>query len=124
MRDDARGENQSCLLRCGINRSQQTTSGDPGPARFRIDRNLAHFRQVNHHAAVARAKTCEAVSSAADGGKNSDFRGRSDCVLHIAHVCAAHDKAWGASYHCIPNDARVFVAAFAGAQQVTFESPD
>jgi hypothetical protein len=45
-----------------------------------------------------------------------------DCVLHIAYIGAARDEARCASYHAIPNDTRVFVATFAGAQQITFES--
>jgi hypothetical protein len=63
------------------------------------------------------------MPSATDSGKNSDFRSGSDCVLHIAHIRAARDKAWGARYHGIPNYTRFLVAAFAGAQQIAFESP-
>src|ERR1700730_18592245 len=58
-----------------------------------------------------------------DGGKNAGLRSSSDCVLHIAHIRAARDEPWCASYHAIPNDTRVFVGAFARAQQLTLESP-
>jgi hypothetical protein len=63
------------------------------------------------------------MASATDSGKNSDFRSGSDCILHIAYICAARDYARAARYHTIPNDPRVLVAAFARAQQFTFESP-
>jgi hypothetical protein len=122
VRDHAGGKYQPCFLRCGINRSQQATSRDPGPARLRINRDLAHSRQINYQAAVACAETCEAVPSTADGSKKSGLSARSDCVLHIAYICAARDKAGGASYHAVPNGTRAFVAAFAGTQQITFES--
>jgi hypothetical protein len=62
------------------------------------------------------------MSAAADGGNNSSLRSGSDCVLHIAYICATRDKARGTRYHGIPNVTRVLVAAFAGAQQITFES--
>jgi hypothetical protein len=123
MRDDARGKYQPCFLGCRINRAQQTTSGDHGMARLGIHGNLPHSRQVNHHAAIARAKTRETMPSAADGGKNSDLRAGADCILHIDYIGAARDKARSTSDHAIPDDARIFVAAFAGTQQITFESP-
>src|SRR5579863_2634266 len=37
VRNHAGGKDQPCLLRCGINRSQQTTASDPGPARIGIN---------------------------------------------------------------------------------------
>ena len=112
MRDDAGGKDESCFLCCAIDRSQQATSGDPGPPRLGINRDLAHSRQVNHQAAIARTKTCEAMPSTADSSKNSGLRGGLDRALHVAHICAARDEAWCLSYHAIPDDARVLVARF------------
>jgi hypothetical protein len=43
--------------------------------------------------------------------------------LHIAYICATRDKARSSSYHDIPDGTRVFEAAFARAQQITFELP-
>jgi hypothetical protein len=63
------------------------------------------------------------VPSTTDGGEDSVLCGGSDCGLHIAYICTARDKAWCASHHAIPNGARIFVTPFAGAQQITFESP-
>ena len=63
------------------------------------------------------------MPSATNRGKNSGFGGDSDCVLHIAYICAARDKSRRASDHTIPNGTRVFVAAIARAQQITFELP-
>src|SRR6266852_8873132 len=60
---------------------------------------------------------------ATDGSQNSNLGGGPDCVWHIAHLCAARYKPRRASYHAIPNGARVFVTAVAGSQQITFESP-
>jgi hypothetical protein len=123
MRYDSGRKDQSRSLRCGINRSQQTTTCDPSAARLRIDKDLPHSRQVNHQAAIAGAETCKAMSSTTNGGKNSNLGGGSDCVLHIAYICAARDKSWRASHHAVPNGTRLFVAAFAGAEQITFKSP-
>jgi hypothetical protein len=61
------------------------------------------------------------MPSTANSSKNSGLRSGPDRALHIAHSCAARDKAWRASYHAIPNDARFLVTILAGAQQVTFE---
>jgi hypothetical protein len=57
-----------------------------------------------------------------DGGENSGLRACSDGALHIAYIRAACDDARRAGHHTIPNDTRVFVAAFSRAQQITFES--
>jgi hypothetical protein len=120
--DDAGGKDQSCFLRCGINRSQQTAACDARPAGIGINSDVAHSREVNHHAAIACAETRKAMPSAADSGKNSGLIGGSDGNLHVAYICAACDKAWRANYHAVPNDAGVFVGAFARAQQIAFES--
>ena len=123
MRDDAGGKDEPCFLGCSINRSQQATSGDPGPACLGINRNLAHFRQVDHQTAIARTETGEAMPSTADRSKNPSLRGGSDRALHITYVCTSSDKAWRASYHSIPDSTRVFVAAVAGTHQIPFEAP-
>jgi len=47
-------------------------------------------------------------------------RSGSDRVLHIADIRTASDEAGRTRYHAIPDDTRIFVAAFAGAQQITF----
>ncbi|MGA7460741.1 MAG: hypothetical protein WBW69_10970 [Candidatus Korobacteraceae bacterium] len=56
------------------------------------------------------------MPSTTDRGENSGLSGSSDCVLHVAYICATRDKAWFASYHAIPNGTRVFIPALAGAQ--------
>ncbi|MFZ0799837.1 MAG: hypothetical protein WAM98_18780 [Terriglobales bacterium] len=123
MRDDTGGKYQPHFLRCGINRSQQATPCDPSPARLRINHDVPHSRQINHQAAIAGAKTCQAMPSTTNGGKNSNLRSGSDCALHIAYIRAAGNQSWRASGQAIPNGTRVFVAAIAWAEQITFESP-
>src|SRR5579872_433100 len=122
MGDDAGGKNQSCFLRGGINRPQQTASRKPRPSRVRINSDLPHSRQVDHHAAIAGAKAGKAMSSTAYGGQNSDFSGGADSGLHIAYIYAACDQAGRASYHAVPNAACVLIAALAGEQQIAFKS--
>jgi hypothetical protein len=124
VRDDARRKDQSGFLRRGIHRRQQAPACDSSASRPRIDNDLPHSREVNHEAVIAGAKTSQAVPSASNGGQNSNLRGGSDCVLHIAYIRAARDQSWRASYHAIPNGARGFVAALARAKQIAFESPE
>src|ERR1700722_2759730 len=122
MRDNAGGKDETCLLRCAVDRSQQAPSGESGAARLGIDHDLAHSRQVDHHPAIAGAKTGEAMPSTTDRSENPGLRAGSDRALHVTHIGTARNKARSASYHSIPNGARVFVAAVAGAHQIAFES--
>src|SRR5262245_52957027 len=120
MRDHAGREDQRGLLRSYVNRSQQAASGKASTARLGINRNLAHEREVNNHA-IAGAEAGKTVSSATDGGNNSGLGGGADGGLHVVYICAAHDQLWRALRHAIPDGARFFVTAVAGAQQVTFK---
>jgi hypothetical protein len=123
MRDYARRKHETGFLRHDINRAQQTTPCNPSPARLWIDSDLPHPRQVNYQTTIARAKACKAMPSTTNSGSHSNLRGGSDCVLHIAYICAACNQSWRASYHAIPNGTSIFVAAIAWAQQIAFKSP-
>jgi hypothetical protein len=86
MGDNTGGKNESRFLRRNVNRSQQTTSSDSGPAHLGMNRDLTHSRQVDHQATVAGAESCEAMPSTTDRGWNPDGAGTSDCALYIAHI--------------------------------------
>jgi hypothetical protein len=62
------------------------------------------------------------MPSTADSRNNSRLRSGPDRMLNVAYIRAARDQGWCPSNHPVPNDARVFVPALAGAQQVPFES--
>src|SRR5437899_9210319 len=123
MRDHAGGKNQSCFLRCSINRAQQTAASKARPARLGVNGDLTHFREVNHHAAIARAEAGKAMPATADSSKKSRFTGGPDGILEIARISAACDQSRRARKHAIPDEACVFIAAVAGTQQIAFELP-
>ena len=59
-----------------------------------IDRNLAHQRQVDHHAVVAQAQASYAVAAAMDGKEKPAISGEVDRSDDVARGPAAGDKRW------------------------------
>ena len=123
VRDDARGKDQTRLLRRVVNRSKQTTAGEFGAACVGIHGDFAHPREVDYETAIAGTETSEAVTAAPDGGENSGGRGDPDRVLHIADVRTACDESRLLGDHAVPDGTRVFVMTMPGPQQIAFESP-
>jgi hypothetical protein len=77
---------------------------------------MAHSRQIDHKSAITGAETGKAVATTAQGGEDCHFSSGPDGGLYVAHIGAASNKPGSASYHAIPNDARIFILAVAGAQ--------
>jgi hypothetical protein len=68
MRNHARGKGQTHFLCRGVNRSEEATAGKARSALSGIHTHLPHSSEVNHQAAIAGAKPCEAMTSASDRG--------------------------------------------------------
>lgn len=117
----SRRKDQPRFLRSGIDRPQQTTSGNTGTAGIGINHYAPHPRQVNHETSIAGAKASQTVSSTANGSKDSSIGCGSDRTLNIAQVDAARDETRFPRDHAIPNRTRLFEAAVAGPQKIALE---
>src|SRR5262249_4469401 len=118
--EKAGGKPQSCLLSSGINRSEQATASYARPSLVGIDNNLPHPGKVYHHT-IAGAETCEAMTSTANGGKDTSTSGGANRTLNVGYISAASDQPRSARGHPIPDGTSFFVASVGGTQQVAFE---
>ena len=66
-----RGKCQSNGLRCGVNRTEKTSTFESSDPFLLVNVNLAHRREIHHQAVVARAKTAKTVAPAADRGNHT-----------------------------------------------------
>jgi hypothetical protein len=123
MRNNSRRKNQPGFLRCRIYRSQQASASKPRTPRFGVNHDVSHFQEINHQAAIACAKAGKAVSAAADSSEQSNFGSGANSILNIGYIGAPCDQAGRVIEHAIPDTARGFIIAMAGAQQITFELP-
>jgi hypothetical protein len=118
MRDDAGRKGETFFLGGSIDRSQQATACEATSPRFRVDCDLAHFRQIDHHSVIASAEPGEAVPSTTYGREDSSGRSRPDRSLHVSSVTTTGNQARTARHHAVPNPSRKFVVRIIGTQQV------
>jgi hypothetical protein len=121
MRDDAGRKSETLFLRGSIHRSQQATACESAFPCIRVDNDLPHSRQIDHHPVITCAEPGEAVSPTADGWVDSGGRSRTNRSLHVSNVSAAGNQARAARHHAVPNGSRRFVPRIIRAQQVAAE---
>src|SRR5215212_4415667 len=90
MRYDAGRDRQPELLRFSVELSKQYTSLSPHRARYRIDADALHQREVNDEAAVTNREARKAVPSATHSDQKAivlgELHGRDD-VGHAGASC-------------------------------------
>src|SRR5436305_900877 len=65
--DEPARDGQPVFLAGGVELGPSRAAAARGPLRARVDRNLVHRPDVDHHCAVGDAAACEVVASASDG---------------------------------------------------------
>jgi hypothetical protein len=123
MRDYAGRKNQAGFLGCRINRSQQAASSKARAARFGIDSDLPHAREINYHSAVAGTESGKAVAAAPDSRQKPGTRSRANRALNVTNIGATRDQTRLAIIeHAVPDASRCFISGIARKQKLALES--
>src|SRR5215470_5383455 len=76
VRHDAGRKSQTFFLRGSIDRPQQATAGEAASPRIRVDNDLPHSRQIDHHPVITSAEPSKTVPATTHGGEYSGARSR------------------------------------------------
>src|SRR5882762_5300259 len=102
MRDDTGRECESHGLRYRVNGTEQASALKSCIPGFGEDLDLAHWREVNDQAVVARAKAGKTMASTTDCSGHTRRARRVHSCLHVSLILTSRDQPRPASNQAVP----------------------